>query len=127
MSNSQSSNKFIPSVLKGGFTALITTLVAVLIFAIIIRTATLSGGVIKAVNQFIKALSVFLGCMFCVREDKGLIKGLIIGALSSLLTILVFSLITGVNFSLTSIIIDLLFLSVVGAICGVITVNVKGR
>jgi len=72
-------------------------------------------------------LSVFLGCMFCVRDNKGLIKGLIIGALSSLLTVLVFSLITGSGFNLTSIIVDILFLSVVGAICGIITVNVKGR
>ena len=125
MSNSQSSTKFIPSVLKGAFTALITTLIAVLIFACIINATSLSSGVIKAVNQFIKALSVFLGCMFCVKEDRGLIKGLFIGALFSLLTVLVFALITGGFNQTQSVIIDLVFLTVVGAICGIITVNIK--
>ena len=127
MSNNNGATKFIPSVLKGSFTALITTLIAILIFAGVIKMASLSSGAIKSVNQFIKALSVFLGCMFCVKENKGLLKGLFIGAIFSLLTVLVFSLITGISFSVTSVIIDLAFLTVVGAICGIITVNIKRR
>ena len=125
MEKTHKGHGFILSVIKGCFTALITTLVAVLIFAGIIKAASLNGGVIKAVNQFIKILSVFLGCFFCVKEGKGLIKGLIIGALSSILTTLVFSLVCGGMPKTISLILDVVFLAVVGAICGIITVNVK--
>ena len=123
----QQSTRFLSSIIKGGFTALITTLIAVLIFAWIIKSATLDTSVIKAVHQFIKVISVFLGCLFCVREEKGLIKGLLVGVLSFILTALTYSLVFGNGFNGLNSLIDLGFLAVVGAICGVITVNLKQK
>ena len=127
MEKSKGGLGFLQTIIKGSFTALITTLIAVLIFAGIIKATAFSSGIIKAVNQFIKILSVFLGCYFCVREQKGLVKGALIGVLSSLLTTLVFALICGTELSFSSIVLDALFLLIVGAICGVITVNVKNK
>ena len=125
MEDSQNQSGFFLSVIKGGLTALITTLIAVLIFAGVIKSASLGTWVIKAVNQFIKVLSVFLGCFFCVKQGKGLIKGVLIGVLSCMLTALVFVLVCGNEISLSSFLIDLGFLAVIGAVCGATTVNVK--
>lgn len=125
MSKKESERQFFPAILKGSLTALITTLLAVLIFAFIIETAMLSTGVIKAVNQFIKVLSVFLGCFFCIKEGKGLVKGVLIGALSSLLINLLFALVCGGVTGIFNGGVDLLFMSVVGALCGAITVNIR--
>ena len=125
MENSQNQSSFFVSVIKGSLTALLTTLIAVLIFAGVIKSASLGSGVIKAVNQFIKVLSVFLGCFFCVKENKGFIKGILIGVLTCVLVALVFVLICGNKTTLSSLFIDLIFFAVIGGVCGAITVNVK--
>ncbi len=120
-------NNFIVQIIKGVFTALIVALVGVLIFAGVLKIANLNDGVIKAVNQFIKVLAVFLGCFFSLKEDKGLIKGMLVGLASALLISLTFALICGnLSFGL-GFIIDLAFMTVIGIISGIITVNVKGK
>lgn len=122
-----SQNGFFSSVLKGVLTALIVCLLGILIFAFIIKFAMLNTVVIKSVNQFIKVLSVFLGCVFCVKGGAGLIKGVLIGAISTALTFLLFSLFgVQVSFGLTFII-ELLFGVVAGGISGIIAVNIKRR
>ncbi len=120
-------NNFLVQVVKGVFTALIVSLVAVLIFAGILKLSSLNAGVVKAVNQFIKVLAVFLGCFFCLRESTGLIKGLIVGAFSAVLISLVFALISGsVSFG-TGFIVDIIFMGLIGAISGIISVNIKSK
>ncbi len=120
-------NKFFVQALKGIFTALIVALVGVLIFAGVLKLANLNNGVIKAVNQFIKVLAVFLGCYFSVRESKGLVKGLIVGIFSAVLIFLAFALICG-NLSFgVGFFIDLIFMAIIGAISGIISVNIKNK
>ncbi len=116
---------FIRSIIKGFFTATIVTLIGVLVFAGIVKLAFLSTSVIKAVNQFIKVISVFLGCFFNVKENGGLIKGALIGCFSSLVTYLLFALIGGETQFGLSIIVDMIFMTVIGAISGIIAVNLK--
>jgi putative membrane protein (TIGR04086 family) len=116
---------FIGGVIKGSFCAVIVTLISVLIFAFVISSAMLTDNVIKSVNQFIKILSVFLGCMFFVRGSAGLLRGALIGAISTLITYLLFSLFGSQMQFGFPFIIDLVFLLVVGGISGVIAVNVK--
>ena len=116
---------FIGGVIKGISTVIIITLLSVLVFAGIVKLATLSSSVIKAVNQFIKIISVFLGCAFTVKESKGLIKGIIIGAISTVITYLLFALIGGgVSFGL-NFLLDVVLGVVVGGTSGVISVNFK--
>lgn len=119
------SGGFIGGIIKGSFCAVIVTLISVLIFACVISSAMLTDNVIKSVNQFIKILSVFLGCMFFVRGSAGLLRGALIGAISTLITYLLFSLFGSQMQFGFSFIIDLIFLLVVGGISGVIAVNVK--
>ena len=117
---------FIKQIIKGLLTSVIITLIGVLIFAFIVKIAVLNGSVIKAVNQFIKILSVFLGCLVSVRRNGGLIKGALVGLLFSVIIYLIFALFGGgISFG-ASFFLDLFFTSIIGAISGIISVNVKG-
>ena len=119
--------QFLFSIIKAVATAIIITLFAVLIFGVIAKFATINFKIIKVINQFIKVLSVFLGCFMFVRENKGLVKGLIVGLSFSLIIYFIFALI-GKELSIKlSFLIDLAFCLVMGAISGVIAVNVKKR
>ncbi len=127
MSEKSKSDNFLLSVTKGVGVAVVALLLGVLIFAGIVKIATLSSGVIKAVNQFIKAVAVFLGCFTAIRYSKGLFKGACIGVASALIIFLIFAIIGGeVSFGL-SFFLDLLFGAIVGALSGVVAVNVKNK
>lgn len=117
----------ISQVLKGCLIALCVSLIGILLFAVVLRFVSLSDTVIKIVNQIIKVTSVLLGVKVCLKNDKskGLAKGSFVGAIYTLTSYFVFSLlVASFNFSL-SIFYDLIFSSAVGLICGVIFVNSK--
>ena len=87
----------------------------------------MSETLIKPINQVIKVLSILIGVLFVTKKDKqkGLVKGLVIGFLYTILAFVVFSILNGqFKFDFT-ILIDLVFGLLTGAICGVIGVNVK--
>lgn len=113
------------SIIKGVSTAVIVMLVGVLIFACVVKLAFLGQTVIKSVNQFIKILSIFLGCFFCISGKNGLIKGILIGVLSTVITYLIFAFIGGEIPFGTSFLVDLVFGLIVGGVSGIIAVNVK--
>ncbi len=116
---------FFSGVLKGVLCAVIITLFSVLIFAFIVKFALLSNGVIKAVNQFVKIISILLACAFFIRGNLGLIKGALVGVLATLITHLLFSLFGGNTTFNGSFFIDLIFMGIIGAISGVLVVNMK--
>lgn len=116
---------FTVSFIKGVFTAVISALVGVLVFALIIKMANLSSGVVKPVNQFIKVISIFLGCFFAVSGKRGYIKGGLIGIISIIIIYLLFALISGANVFSGGFIIDLLFSLAVGVLSGILAVNLK--
>lgn len=125
MDKSENENGFISCVLKGICIALIITLLSALIFAFVIKTAGLKDGTIRTVNAFIKVASVFSACFFVIKDNMGLLKGLIIGLFSVAIGYLVMSALSGsVSFGL-KFIIDLAFGAVCGSISGVIAVNAK--
>ncbi len=114
-------------VLKAVLFATLISLGSVLIFAIIIRFASVENKVIMPVNIAIKIVSVFVGVLIGFKQaQNGLLKGAITGLTYMLLTFLIFSALNGfkdVKFSW----IDLITLPFAGAISGIITVNIKGR
>ena len=124
MSKTQNAN-FLSIVLKGVAVTLIVNLIGILIFGVIVKIGTLNNGVIKAVNQFIKVLSVFLGCYFCIKGELGFLKGLIIGVLSTFLIYLIFGIISGSKVFSVSLLLDIIFLGVIGLISGAVVVNLK--
>lgn len=116
---------FLSGIIKGALCSVIITLVSVLIFAFIVKFALLGSGVIKAVNQFIKIISILLGSIFFIRGSLGLIKGVVLGLLTTIITYLLFSLFCGgISFN-GSFVIDLIFTAIIGGVSGILAVNMK--
>ena len=108
------------SLLKGVITAIFATLIGVLIFALIIKLTGLSTNLIRPINQVIKGVSIFIGVLIGLkgRKAKGLLKGLLIGLVYATTSFVLFSLLNrGFAFNKT-VLIDVLFLSAMGAISG---------
>lgn len=118
---------FFTSVFKATFLTVIVSLVGVLLFSLVVKFADISDTAIKVVNQFIKIVAVFLGCYFSFSGSKGLIKGVAAGLVSCALLYLIFSLLSGTELLNLKTLIDLLFVSAVGGISGVIAVNLRGK
>ncbi len=107
--------------------SVICMLIAVLIFALVVHFACLSSNVIKTVNQFLKLLSIFLGCFSAIEENGGLIKGLLTGLMFCVVVTLIFSLVSGESFFGKESIIEIIFCGLIGLISGIISVNVKSK
>lgn len=123
----ENSKKFFSSVLKAVFLTVIVSLIGVLIFALIVKFADISGTAIKVINQFIKVIAVFCGCYFSLAGDKGLFKGIATGLISTLLLYLIFSLLSGAEVFGIKMLTDLIFVAVIGGISGIIAVNLRGK
>lgn len=113
-------------VIKSIVFSLVFSLLFILVFAIFVKYLSLGEEVIVPVNYVIKVLSILLGSVLGYKNlEKGAVKGISVGLLYYLLSILLFSILSGsfaiVKFS----VVDLICLCLVGVISGIITVNVK--
>ena len=124
----QSENSFaahLLQIVKAVVLAVLFCLVAVLIFSLVLKFASLSDSVIKPVNQFIKVFAILFGCFFALRGEKGWLKGIAVGLLTVMLTCLVFAMVGG-DFSMSWLIVaELAFGAVAGLLSGIIAVNVR--
>ena len=114
---------------RGALIAVSVSLVGILVFAFLIRFVGISDSMIMPVNQVIKIVSIFVGVWFALRnnKEKGAVRGIIIGLAYTMLAYLVFSILSG-SFTLgLTTLTDILFGAIIGAICGVIIVNIKNR
>ncbi len=112
----------VKSVFKGVMYAVISTLLFVLLFALIIKWANLGNVVIRPVMQVVKVLGIFLGVAIALRKakSKGWLCGGLVGILYMVFTCLIFSLLDGnfqIGFGALS---DLLFQTLVGVVSAVI-------
>lgn len=123
----KSEDKILKPVLKGVLISLCVSLVAILFFAFLLRFTNISENLISPVNQVIKGVSIFLGVLFGMRRVKsnGIINGLLIGFLFTIFAFLVFSLLDGQFVFDKTLLNDIIFGSIIGAICGIICVNLK--
>ncbi len=116
---------YLLTILKGSVIALLLSLLFVLIFAFIIQVFSVPLQAIKPTNTVLKMIAVFIGVFFSVKEDKGLIKGLISGIVIIFLSFLLFGLL-GKNLYFTpSLIWELLLGGAVGAIAGILTLSLR--
>ena len=115
------------ALLKGVIIALSISLVSILVFAFLLKFTNISDSIITPINQIIKGVSIFLGTFLGLKREKkmGLISGLLIGILYTLLAFFVFSALNGSLVFNRTLINDLCFGGIIGAICGVICVNIK--
>ncbi|MBO4412801.1 MAG: TIGR04086 family membrane protein [Clostridia bacterium] len=117
------------SVLKGALISLAVSLIGILIFAFFIKYIAISTSAIKPINQVIKGISLLIGTFIALKSsDKmGLMSGLLIGIVYTFLAFIVFSILNG-NFEITKVLAnDILFGAIIGAICGVIAVNIRKK
>ncbi|MBO7214460.1 MAG: TIGR04086 family membrane protein [Clostridia bacterium] len=122
MSNCKST---ILSFIKGTVIAVIFSLVAILIFAFLIKAFSISLGAIKPVVIILKILAVFLGVLFSINGEKGLIKGGALGIIIIFITFILFSII-GKSFGFSiNFLWELLLGLAVGGVGGILGVNLK--
>ncbi len=120
-----SNKNFFQSIIKGLIISLIFLLFFICIFALLISLFNIPNGAIKPINQLIKILAVFIGCFFSISGEKGLLKGLVLGTIITLVTYLIFSIIAKTNVFSISIIWEILLGIAIGGLSGIISVNVK--
>lgn len=114
-------------ILRAILISTIFSIVAILIFTIIVQFSQINENGIMIGNIIIKTLSVLVGCIFGIRNGKGILKGLISGLLFLVLTWLIFSAINGGFVAGAFSWIDALCGIAVGAISGVIAVNIRRK
>lgn len=118
----------VKKILLGTAAATASAMALILVFAFCLKFFGMSEGLILIIVQIIKGISVFLGTMLALKKQKemGFITGILVGAMFTALSFLVFSVLNGFTFEFSSsLLIDLIFGSIIGGICGVIAVNIK--
>ncbi len=115
---------FFASIIKAVAIAVVAALTGIVVFAFIVKIATLPSTAVKAVNQFIKAISIFCGCFFALKKNNGLARGAAVGVFFTVIVYLIFMMISG-SLSVTGFWADAAFGLIVGAISGILSVNVK--
>lgn len=117
------------TILKGSLIALSISLVGILIFAFFIKYIAISTDAIKPINQVIKGISLLAGTFIALKKvnQMGLINGLLIGLAYTILAFVVFSILDR-DFTFNKTLInDFLFGGIIGAICGIISVNFRKK
>lgn len=106
--------------------AIVITLLLILVFALIVKMAELTDDIIKPVNQVIKVISIFLGLLMGIKKrEKGLIKGFACGLIFTVLSILLFSLLSKEVIFSSANLIEIIVGALLGSISGVIVLTIK--
>ncbi|MBQ4053793.1 MAG: TIGR04086 family membrane protein [Clostridia bacterium] len=113
------------TIVKAVLLSLAVSLLAAVVFAVILQAAPMAQGTIYTINQVLKAVALAVGVFAFIRGEKGWLKGGVSGLLFTGLSYLAFSAIGG-DFSLSWLIFaELAITFLVGAICGSLAVNMK--
>ena len=113
------------SIIKGTALALAISLLEAVLFAVVLRSASIPDGWIYPINQVLKSVALATGVLTFMRGEKGWLKGGGTGLLFTALSYLAFSSIGG-DFSMSWLIVaELVTAFLVGAIGGSVAVNLK--
>jgi len=110
------------SVVRGTLHSVIATLVLVGVFALIVRFAGVGGGVVTAIAQIIKVISIFYGVRITLKNIPkfGYVYGAIVGLLYMVLAFFIFSILDN-GFSVTvGLLNDLIFAVALGIISAIV-------
>ncbi len=114
-------------VVKSVLASVLVSLAFVLIFTVAIQLFTLPVTVIRPVNQIFKIVAIAAGGLLFIREGKGIIKGAVHGALTVIITWLIFSAIAKVFVADWKFIVEILIGAAAGAVTGIIAANIKRK
>ncbi|MBD5131737.1 MAG: TIGR04086 family membrane protein [Clostridiales bacterium] len=117
---------YVFEIVKANVIALIIALVAILISALAVKLFSASDKAIPIINQVIKSVSIFIGCLVSLKKPKnGWLRGFISGFIFVWLSFVVFSALDN-NFEFgLSLFNDCVLGSISGMISGIIAVNVR--
>lgn len=120
---------FIKSLIKGSLIALSISIIGICIFAFVLRFIDISTDLIKPINQVIKIVSILIGTLLGLKKVKemGLVSGFLIGVLYTFLAFVLFSLLNGCFVFDTTLLTDMLFGGIAGAIGGIVAVNFRKK
>ncbi len=115
-------------IVKSSLIAVVSSLVLVLLFAIIIKLSGLNDTIILVINLIIKSLSIVIGILFGVKNAKmGAVKGLATGVLFVFISYILFAIIN-LNAKIDlMMVVDSLIIIAEGLISGIIAVNIKDK
>ena len=120
----QKERPFAFQIVKGGVLSLLFSVLFTLLFSLILLLFSLPDAVILPINQTLKVLSIALAVFFSVRDEKGWLKGLLIGVIATMLTTFAFSFLGGgLSFSWL-IFAEIAYCAAAGAAMGMVSVNV---
>lgn len=117
------------SVLKTSLVGVVVSILLVLLFAFVLKFVDLNSGTISLVDQIIKVLSVFIAVVMLNKaNDEGLLlKGILVGAVYSIITFIVFSILNGgFNVGL-GVLTDIVFSALVGGVSAILLNIVKKK
>lgn len=123
--NKKSSN--IVNIIRGSIIAIVFSIMALIIFSIILTNTELSENIINPVIMVITGLSILIGSIISVSkiEKKGIINGSFVGLIYILVMYALSSIInSNFSFNLNSVILIILAI-LAGMIGGIIGVNIK--
>lgn len=120
-------NDFI-DIVRSSLIAVVSSLVLILIFAIIIKFTGIADNIILVINMIIKSLSVVLGILFGIKNVKlGAVKGLLSGVLFVVVTYALFAIINLDGSVDLGMVIDSLIILAESLLSGIIAVNIKDK
>lgn len=120
-------NDFI-DIVKSSLIAIVSSLVLILVFAIIVKFAGIEDNYIVVINMIIKSLSVVFGILFGIKQAKlGAVKGFVSGFLFVLLSYILFAIINMDAKIDLMMLIDSSIILIESLIAGIIAVNIKDR
>ena len=112
----------ITHIIKASLIGVIVSILMVLLFAFVLKFVELNSGAISLIDQIIKIVSVVVA-VFALSKSNGeglLVKGIAVGAVYSILTFIVFSVLNGgINFSV-AIFTDIVFSAMIGGVTAVL-------
>ena len=117
--------KNIFQIIKASSSAVIVSLLFVLVFTLIIQLFSLPLDAVKPVNQVFKILSIAVGGLIFIRGEKGWLKGIIYGLIAVIVTYLLFGAISHSLSISWKFALEILLGTVCGCITGIIAVNIK--
>lgn len=124
--NSESSNNIV-RVLKGSILAIITSIIGLIIFAMVLTYTNVNENIIPTVIIVITAISILIGSQITTSKIKknGIVNGILVGLIYILFLYLISSIISK-NFSFNNYAIIMVATSIaIGGLGGIIGVNRK--
>ena len=123
MQNESVSNIF--QIVRAVLFAAVCAFLSTVLFAVVLNLTSLSDKIILPVNVVIRVISIFIGCLFTLRGEKGWLRGGAVGVLFTFVSGLLFAMLGG-DFSLSWLLaVEVAFGFIVGALAGIFAVNFK--